>query len=97
MVEKEDNGYKVVHLQAENHFEVDLGKENAMLIYRIKAGLFVLLHTEVPPAFEGKGIAGEMARAALEYARKEGLKVRSYCSYTTYYIEKHQEYQDLLG
>jgi predicted GNAT family acetyltransferase len=94
---KEDTGYKVVHLVADNRFEVDLGKEKAFLIYMIKAGLFILLHTEVPPSFEGRGIAGMMARAALEYARKERLKVRSYCSYTTWYIEEHPEYQDLLG
>ena len=83
MVKKEDTGYKVVHLPADNRFEVDLGKEKAILIYMIKAGLFILLHTEVPPDFEGQGIAGMMARAALEYAKNEGLKVRSYCSYTT--------------
>ena len=97
MVKKNDSGYEVAHLLADNRFEVDLGKEKAILIYMIKAGLFVLLHTEVPPAFEGRGIAAQMARAALEYAKNEGLKVRSYCSYTTYYIEKHPEYQDLLG
>ena len=97
MVKKNDSGYKVAHLLADNRFEVDLGKEKAILIYMIKAGLFVLLHTEVPPAFEGRGIAGMMSRAALEYAKNEGLKVRSYCSYTTYYIEKHPEYKDLLG
>jgi uncharacterized protein len=97
MVKMKNTGYKVVHMLTDNHFEVELGEEKAVLIYMIKAGLFILLHTEVPPAFEGRGIAGMLAMAALEYAKKEGLKVRSYCSYTTYYIEKHQEYQDLLG
>jgi uncharacterized protein len=89
--------YQVTHNLADNRFEVDLGKNKAVLIYMIKAGLFVLLHTEVPPAFEGRGIAGKMAQAALEYAKNEGLKVRSYCSYTTRYIERHPEYQELEG
>lgn len=89
--------YQVVHNLANNRFEVDLGKEKAVLIYMIKAGLFILLHTEVPPAFEGRGIAGRMARAALEYAKNEGFKVRSYCSYTTVYLERHPEYRDLEG
>jgi len=86
-----------VHQLTDNRFEVDLGKEKAILIYMIKAGLFILLHTEVPPAFEGRGIAGQMARVALEYARNEGLKVMSYCSFTTAYIERHPEYNKLLG
>jgi predicted GNAT family acetyltransferase len=96
-VKKDVSTFAVVHLLTENRFEVSLGKEKAILIYMIKAGLFILLHTEVPPAFEGRGIAGLMARVALEYAKSEGLKVRSYCSYTTYYIENHPEYQELLG
>lgn len=97
MVKKKDSSIKIVHLLADNRFELDLGNEKAILIYMIKAELFILLHTEVPPAFEGRGIAAQLARAALEYAKDQGLKVRSYCSYTTYYIEKHPEYQDLLG
>jgi predicted GNAT family acetyltransferase len=81
----------------ENRFEVDLGKDKAVLIYMIKVGLFIMLHTEVPPPFEGRGIAAKMAHSALEYAKSEGFKVRSYCPYTTAYIEKHPEYQDLVG
>ena len=86
----------VIHNITANRFEVDLGKDKAVLIYMIKGGLFVLLHTEVPPAFEGRGIAGRMAKAAFDYARDNGLKVRSYCSYTTIYLERHPEYQELL-
>jgi predicted GNAT family acetyltransferase len=96
-VNQNDSSFKVVHLLNDNRFEVDLGQEKAILIYMIKAELFILLHTEVPPVFEGQGIAGKMARAALEYARNEGFKVRSYCSYTTGYIERHPEFQDILG
>lgn len=89
--------FKVVHKPSDNHFEVDLGEEKAILIYRTKVGLLILLHTGVPPAFQRRGIAGRLATAALEYAKKEGLKVRSYCSYTTHFIENHPEYKGLLG
>jgi predicted GNAT family acetyltransferase len=89
--------FTVVHNIRHNRFEVDLGKDKAVLIYMIKADLFVLLHTEVPPAYEGRGIAGKLALAALEYAKFEGLKLRSYCTYTTRFIERHPEYQGLLG
>ena len=97
MIEDPTINYQVVHSLANNRFEVDLGNDKAVLIYMIKAGLFILLHTEVPPAFEGRGIAAKMAKAALDYARSEGYKVRSYCSYTTWYIERHQEYSELEG
>lgn len=87
----------VIHNENHNRFEVNLGNDQAVLIYSVKAGLFLLLHTEVPPAYEGKGIAGKMAKTALEYAEKEGFKVRSYCTYTTRYLERHAEYQHLEG
>jgi predicted GNAT family acetyltransferase len=87
----------VTHNIAQNRFEVDLGDEKAVLIYMITAGFLLLLQTEVPPAFEGRGIAAKMAGECLEFAKKEGYKVRSYCSYTTRYIERHPEYGDLLG
>lgn len=89
--------YQVIHNQPHNRFEVDLGREKAVLIYNIKAGLFILLHTEVPEAFEGRGIAGSMAKVALDYAKENGFKVRSYCSYTTRYLERHPEYREMEG
>jgi uncharacterized protein len=91
-----DNFY-VTHVQDSNRFEVTLPGEPAVLIYQIKAGLMLLLHTEVPPQYEGRGIAGRLAKAALEFAVENRLKVRSYCSFTTRYIERHLEYQGLLG
>jgi predicted GNAT family acetyltransferase len=43
------------------------------------------------------GIAGRLASAALEFAKQENYKVRSYCAFTTSYLERHPEYNDLLG
>ena len=94
---QEKNNYQVSHNKENNRFEVDLGKDKAVLIYMIRAGLFLLMHTEVPPAFEGGGIAASMARTALDYARENGYRVRSYCSYTTRFIERHPEYQEMEG
>ena len=91
------NDYYVIHNQPANRFEVTLPGEPAVLIYAIRSDLFLLMHTEVPPLFEGRGIAAIMSKAALEYAREKGYKIRSYCSYTTRYIERHQEYKGLLG
>jgi predicted GNAT family acetyltransferase len=90
------SSYTVSHNLRASRFEVDLPGEPAVLVYMLKPELLVLLHTEVPPEYEGMGIAALMTRAALEFARDSGLKVRSFCSYTTRYIERHKEYQDLL-
>jgi predicted GNAT family acetyltransferase len=90
------DSFNVIHVQDSNRFEVPLPAEPAVLIYQIKAGLMLLLHTEVPPPYEGRGIAGRLAKEALEFAVKNKLRVRSYCSFTTRYIERHPEYKGLL-
>jgi len=52
-------------------------------------------HTEVDRALEGRGVAAALVRAALEHARREGLKVEPECGYTRSYMERHPETLDL--
>lgn len=89
--------YIVQHNIQDCRFQVELGNENAILIYMIKAGLFIILHTEVPPSFEGKGIASKLAYNAFEFAKNSGYKIRSYCAFTTRYMQRHPEYKEFEG
>ena len=41
-------------------------------------------------------MGGQLARAALELARVEGLKVIAMCSFVEAYISRHSEYSELL-
>jgi predicted GNAT family acetyltransferase len=59
-------------------------------------GTMVFTHTEVPPALEGHGIGGELAHAALEFARSQDWKVIAQCPFVADYIRRHQEYADLV-
>jgi hypothetical protein len=68
----------------------------SVLEYRLEPGRIVFTHTGVPPALEGQGLASRLARAGLDYARAEGLRVVSACSYIDHYLERHPEYQDLV-
>jgi predicted GNAT family acetyltransferase len=61
------------------------------------AGWITLLHTEVPEALRGRGIAGELAKTGLEYARDNQLKVDVICPLVANYISKHPEFQPLVG
>jgi len=51
----------------------------------------------VPPALEGRGIAGQLTRAVLDHVRAHGLKVEPACSYARAYIDRHPEDRDLLA
>lgn len=54
--------------------------------------LWVIVHTEVDPAYGGRGIAGGLVKSVLEEAGRTGVKVRARCSYAAGYLERHPEY-----
>ena len=64
--------------------------------YRLREGTLDLVHTEVLPHFEGRGLAGRLARFALDDARRQGRKVAPSCSYIARYVERHPQQQDLV-
>ena len=65
--------------------------------YESRPGRVVFTHTEVADEFEGRGLAGRLARAALDDVRSRGLLVVPLCPYIAGYIDKHPEYADLLA
>ncbi len=53
-------------------------------------------HTEVDDEFEGRGLGSQLAQAALDAARDEGLDVLPFCPFIKAWIGKHPEYLDLV-
>jgi hypothetical protein len=82
---------------ARRRYELDIDGATAFVNYRRSAGVISLLHAEVPPALEGRGIGSEMARAVLEAARANGEKVVPACSFIADFIAKNPEFQDLVA
>jgi uncharacterized protein len=68
----------------------------AVIEYSRSEGTITFTHTEVPSALEGKGIAGKMAKAALEYARDHDLAVAPRCQFVASYIRRHPEFEALV-
>lgn len=87
---------EVIHNPEQNRFELEQEGLLCVLEYRLMDGVMVFTHTEVPAALGGRGLGSRLARAGLDYARQQGLKVRPLCSFIAAYIQKHPEYQDLL-
>ena len=86
----------VVHNPEQNRFEINQEGHTAELVYRLKPGKIVLVHTGVPPELEGRGLAKELAVAGLAYAREHGLKVVPLCPFVASYVKRHPEYLDLI-
>ena len=72
-------------------FVVEQDGEIAELTYREHRDRLVLVHTGVPEALEGRGIAGELVRAAVAKARVEDRTVWPWCSYARSWLEDHAD------
>ncbi|MFZ0707900.1 MAG: GNAT family N-acetyltransferase [Candidatus Korobacteraceae bacterium] len=88
---------QVQHEKNFHRFALHLGEATAMLTYKEEGDTIYLVHTEVPAEMEGKGIGGQLAKAALNYARENGLKVVARCPFVASYLQRHPEYNDLLA
>ena len=86
----------VTHDISAQRFLVGEGPEAAVLQYRRSEGRVDFLHTVVPEAFRGQGIAQKLAHAGLEWAKAERLRVTPTCPFVQSYLRKHPEYQPLV-
>ena len=73
------------------------GQKAGFMEYNRKEGILEITHTEVSEEFGGKGLGKELVKAAVETARKEDLKIVSYCPYAKKIIEKTPEFKDVLA
>jgi predicted GNAT family acetyltransferase len=86
----------VINNAAAGQFELRADGQVASLNYSVSGGHIRLIHTEVPAALRGRGYADELARAGLEYARRERLRVLPLCPFVRAYMERHPEYVTLV-
>jgi uncharacterized protein len=72
------------------------GKPAGFAAYRRSTGRIIFTHTEIEPEFEGKGVGSVLARAALDDVRGRGERVVPQCPFIADFIDKHEEYADLV-
>ena len=82
--------------RAEAEFELTVDGERAVAAYQLEGDTIVFTHTLVPPAIEGRGVGSKLIRAALDSARDRGLTVVPQCPFVAAFIERHEEYRDLV-
>lgn len=72
------------------------GTRIGLLSYRLDGDQIALLHAEIQPAMERRGLGSKLVAFALDDARARGLAVMPYCPFVRAYIERHPEYRDLV-
>ena len=89
---------EVVQDASQNRFQLLLdGEYVGETDYILRDDTIVFTHTEIDPNRQEKGLGGELVRGALNLVRAEtDLRVVAKCPFTSAFIEKNVEYQDLL-
>lgn len=86
MVEQDIN---VVHDEEQHYFKVNIDNHCAYLAYaELPSGAIDVYRTFVPEELRGKGIAAELAKAVIDFADGQQLKIIPSCSYMESYLKK---------
>ena len=83
-------------LTSNGRFELERDGQVAYLEYSLADKVLQLIHTEVPEALRGKGLASTLAESALVWARQHQVTVDVICPSVAAYLKKHPEYSDLV-
>ena len=82
---------------ASGRLELDIDGTTAFIEYKLSQQTLYLIHTEVPPAFEGKGVGRAIVEKALQYAKENNYKVAPRCAFVQSYLKRHEEWNDIVA
>jgi predicted GNAT family acetyltransferase len=86
----------IINNEKRRRFETQIDGEFAYVDYRFYKDNLAFMHTFVPEAARGKGIAAALAKFALEFAKERKQKIMVYCPTVAKYIKSHPEYESLI-
>jgi hypothetical protein len=84
------------HDATAGRFTAEVAGQRCVADYQLHSGVMHLVHTGVPRALQGRGIAAALVEAALAEARTQRWRVRPVCSYVRAHMRRHPETNDLL-
>ena len=84
--------YTITHYPEKNSFETKLAGVTAFVQYRLSGDRLDIIHTIVPTAIEGRGVAAALVKHAYDYAIEHGMKPLATCSYAVAWLHRHPEY-----
>ena len=64
--------------------------------FEIKGDTIIIISTVIYEKYQGKGMASTLIKEILGYAKNNSFKIKPLCSFVIHYIEKHQEYKQMV-
>jgi predicted GNAT family acetyltransferase len=91
------NDIPLINNEADHEFEMIVDGSRAFIDYLQRGDTFLLIHTEVPEALQGHGLAAALVEKTFRYLEANGFKMRPYCEYVQAYLQRHHEWERLLA
>jgi predicted GNAT family acetyltransferase len=88
---------KLIVNEASHRLELWIGESMAFIDYKILQDKLFLIHTEVPPALEGKGAGTAIVQKAFQYAKYNHLLVVPICPFVQVYLKRHSQWNDIVA
>lgn len=88
---------EVKHDKTNNRFYLLAEGYTVQMDYSLEEDIINFFHTYTPPAIRGRGLASEVAKQGLEYAKENNLKVIASCSFIQSFITQNEGYIKLLA
>ena len=73
------------------------GETVGFIEYRRDGDVLDLLHTEVLPQGQGKGLGTVLVREVLDHIRADDLQIIATCPFVKKFLEEHSDYVDLVA
>lgn len=83
--------FDVTDNQDGSQLEIHADGELAELVYRTRADRLILVHTGVPESLGGRGLGGELVRAAIGKAAAAGMTIVPLCPFARSWLERHPD------
>jgi uncharacterized protein len=58
-------------------------------------GILVIDHTQTKPELEGRGLAAQLVKRIVEFARENNFKIDPLCPYAEIQFDQNKEYKDV--
>lgn len=81
---------------AQRYEAVVQGQVVAHADYRLQDGTLRFTHTEVLPQHQGRGLASQLVKFALDDVRARGLQGIALCAFVAAFVRRHREYVELV-
>jgi predicted GNAT family acetyltransferase len=87
---------ELVNNTTARQFELNVEGSTAIIEYKQTPSKMFLLHTEVPPQLEGRGVGTAIIEKALQFIEAHHYKLVPLCPFVLAYLQRHPEWKRLV-